>query len=156
VRRTQLFAAAIFVVLGLAAIFVVIPRAVVDAPTSGGLPPSFMPYVAAALATLAALGWLAGELRALRAAHAAHTARAAPESPTAPRADWRFAAAAAGVLGASFLLMSTAGYLAGGAALVAGTLALARAKLVTVVVAAIVAPLALWVLFVHFLATPLP
>jgi hypothetical protein len=152
VRRTQLIAAASLALLGLAAIFVVIPYAVVDAPASSGLPPAFMPYVAAALVTLAALGWLVGELRAARAA------APTPESAPAPAAngDWRFAAAATAVLGVSFLLMSTAGYLIGSIALMAGTMALARVKLVTLVVTAVAAPLVLWFLFVHLLATPLP
>lgn len=149
-RRTELVAAALLVALGLAAIFVVIPYAVVDAPASSRLPPAFMPYVAAALVTLAALGWLVAELRAARAEpHAA--APAAGE-----RSEGRFVAAAAAVLGASFVLMSTAGYLAGAAVLVAGTLAIARARLLTIVVAAVAAPLALWALFVYLLATPLP
>ena len=60
------------------------------------------------------------------------------------------------VLGVSFLLMSTAGYLIGSIALMAGTMALARVKLVTLVVTAVAAPLVLWFLFVHLLATPLP
>src|SRR5690606_3914275 len=41
VRRTELVAAALLVALGLAAIFVVIPYAVVDAPASSRLPPAF-------------------------------------------------------------------------------------------------------------------
>jgi hypothetical protein len=48
------------------------------------------------------------------------------------------------------------GYLAGGAVLVAGTLALARAKLATIVVTAVAAPAVLWALFAYVLATPLP
>ena len=150
-RRTQLIAAASLVALGLLAIFVVIPRAVVAAPSSSGLPPAFMPYVAAALATFAALGWLVGELRATRAEKPG-----AEGVPASSASDWRFAAAAAAVLGVSFVLMSTAGYLAGSIALMAGTMALARVKLVTLVVTAIAAPVVLWVLFVHLLATPLP
>ena len=144
-RRTELIAAASLVVLGVVAIFVVIPYAVVDAPASSGLAPAFMPYVAASLATLAALGWLAGLLRG-----------ASADPTAAAHGDWRFVVAGAAVLGVSFLLMSAFGYLAGGAVLVAGTLALARVKLATIVTAAIVAPVALWLLFVHFLATPLP
>jgi hypothetical protein len=143
----ELIAAASLVVLGVVAIAVVIPTAVVDAPASSGLAPAFMPYAAASLATLAALGWLAGLLR-----------RASPDSTAAAAAkfDWRFVAGGAAVLGVSFLLMSAFGYLAGGAVLVAGTLALARVKLVTIVATAIVAPGVLWLLFAHFLATPLP
>jgi hypothetical protein len=151
VRKTQLIAAASLIVLGLSAIFIVIPYAVVDAPSSSGLSPAFMPYVAASLATLAALGWLVSELRR------ASGDRAAPAAAVAiVDSDWRFVVAGAAVLGVSFLLTSTVGYLAGGAALVAGTLALARAKLATIVATAVIAPVALWVLFVHVLATPLP
>ena len=142
-------AAASLVVLGLVAIFIVIPYAVVDAPASSGLAPAFMPYVAASLATLAALGWLAGLLRGARVDPAA-------AAPAAAKSDWRFVVAGAAVLGVSFLLMSAFGYLAGGAVLVGGTLALARAKLATLVATAIVAPVMLWLLFAHFLATPLP
>ena len=50
----------------------------------------------------------------------------------------------------------TVGYLVGAAALVAGTLALARARLATIVATAVAAPVVLWVLFVYVLATPLP
>ena len=88
-RRTELAAAASLVALGLAAIFVVIPYAVVDAPASSKLPPAFMPYVAAALVTLAALGWLVAELRATRGEPRA----AAPAA--AERSAGRFVAAAA-------------------------------------------------------------
>ena len=146
-RRTELIAAASLVVLGLVAIFIVIPSAVVDAPASSGLAPAFMPYVAASLATLAALGWLAGLLRGA----SADSTAAAPA-----KGDGRFVVAGAVVLGVSFLLMNAFGYLTGGAALVAGTLALARVKLATIVATAVVAPVVLWVLFSHFLATPLP
>lgn len=134
-------------VLGVVAIVIVIPYGVVDAPASSGLAPAFVPYVAASLATVAALGWLAGLLRRATA----HSTAAA-----AAKGDWRFVAAGAAVLGVSLLLMSAVGYLLGGAVLVAGTLALARAKLATIVATAVVAPAVLWLLFVHFLATPLP
>ena len=148
-RRTEVIAAASLVVLGVVAILIVIPSAVVDAPASSGLSPAFMPYVAASLATLAALGWWASGLRGASADSAAAAGAAA-------KSDWRFVVAGAAVLGVSFLLMSTFGYLAGGAVLVAGTLALARARLATIVVTAIAAPVVLWLLFSHFLATPLP
>jgi hypothetical protein len=151
VRRTELIAAASLVVLGVVAIFVVIPSGVVAAPASSGLAPAFMPYVAASLATLAALGWLVSELRGASA-----RSPAAAAAPASTKSDWRFAVAATAVLGVSLLLMSAAGYLAGGAVLVAGTLALARVKLAAIVVTAIVAPAVLWVLFGYFLATPLP
>jgi hypothetical protein len=162
VRRTELVAAASLVVLGLAAIFAVIPYAVVEAPASSKLTPKFMPYVAAALVTLAALGWLVAELRAARAAAGVAAEPRAAEPPAAvavavaERSAARFVAAAAAVLGGSFALMSTAGYLVGAAALVAGTLAIARARLATIVVTAVAAPLVLWALFVYVLATPLP
>ena len=89
-------AAASLVVLGLVAIFIVIPYAVVDAPASSGLAPAFMPYVAASLATLAALGWLAGLLRGAR--------RLGSGRARAAKSDWRFVVAGAAVLGVSFLL----------------------------------------------------
>jgi hypothetical protein len=149
VRRTELIAAASLVALGVVAIFVVIPSGVVAAPASSGLAPAFMPYVAASLATLAALGWLVSELRGASADSPA-------AAPASTKSDWRFAVAATAVLGVSLLLMSAVGYLAGGAVLVAGTLALARVKLAAIVVTAIVAPAVLWVLFAYFLATPLP
>jgi hypothetical protein len=52
--------------------------------------------------------------------------------------------------------MSLFGYLAGAPAIVAGTLLLARVRLVTAVVAAVLTPGALWLLFAKLLATPLP
>jgi hypothetical protein len=60
------------------------------------------------------------------------------------------------VLGASFALMTWLGYVIGGAALVAGVLALARVKWLPLAIAAVTAPVALWLLFVALLATPLP
>jgi hypothetical protein len=72
------------------------------------------------------------------------------------RDRWPFLCAAAVVLGGSYAVMSWLGYWAGGAALVAGTLALARTGLVTLAVTSVVAPLALWLLFARLLATPLP
>jgi hypothetical protein len=145
VRRTELLTAAVLVVLGLATILVVIPQAVDEAPVSGGLSPAFMPYVAAALGTAAALGWLVQLLR-----------HADPEPAAAERGDWRFIGLAVLVLGGAYWLMGVLGFVAGGAALVAGALALARARLATIAGVALVAPAALWWLFAHVLATPLP
>jgi hypothetical protein len=52
--------------------------------------------------------------------------------------------------------MSFFGYLVGGAAVVAGMLLLARVRLSTVVVTAVLAPIAVWLTFAKLLATPLP
>ena len=60
------------------------------------------------------------------------------------------------MLGGAWWLMSNAGYLAGGVALVAGMLLIARANVVTTVATAVLTPVALWALFVVLLATPLP
>jgi hypothetical protein len=121
----------------------VIPRYVAGAPLSGGLSPAFMPYVATGLATLAALGMLIESLRAR-------------EASLATRLNLRFVLASAAVLVASFALMTWVGYVIGGAVLVAGVLALARVKLLPLVIAAVAAPVALWLFFVALLATPLP
>jgi hypothetical protein len=143
VRRAELIVAVALLVGGLLTIAVVIPRYVAGAPLAGGLSPAFMPYVAAGLATLAALGMLVESLRA-------------HEASSVARWNPRFLLASVGVLGASFALMTWLGYVTGGAALVAGVLALARVKLVPLAIAAVVAPAALWLLFVVLLATPLP
>lgn len=143
-RRLDLVVAVTLLVGGLLTIAVLIPRYVAGAPLSGGLSPAFMPYVAAGLATLAALGMLVEALRA----------RDAPFAT--PFLNLRFLAAAAAVLGASYALMAWLGYVIGGAVLVAGLLAVARVKLVPLTVAAVAAPLALWLFFVALLATPLP
>ena len=142
-RRADLIVAVALVVGGLLTIAVVIPRYVTGAALSGGLSPAFMPYVAAGLATLAALGMLVEGLRA----------RAA--SP-ATRLDLRFILASGLVLGASYALMTLFGYVIGGAVLVGGLLALARVKRVPLAIAAVAAPVALWLFFVALLATPLP
>lgn len=143
-RRLDLIVAAALLVGGLLTITVLIPRYVAGAPLSGGLSPAFMPYVAAGLATLAALGMLVEGLRARE------------PSGTVPFLNLRFVAASAAVLGASYALMAWLGYVVGGAALVAGLLALARVKLVPLAVAVVAAPVALWLFFVVLLATPLP
>lgn len=146
-RRVEIVTAALLVVAGLGALGVLIPRYVVGAPASVGLSPKFMPYVAAALATAAALHLLVAAL--LRRNGGGRPAPLTLES-------LRFACAAAVVLGGSYLLMSRLGYLSGAAALVAGVLVVARAKLVTIVVTAVAAPVALWLAFAWLLATPLP
>jgi hypothetical protein len=143
VRRAELIVAVALLVSGLLTIAVVIPRYVAGAPLSGGLSPAFMPYVATGLATLAALGMLIESLRAR-------------EASLATRLNLRFVLASAAVLVASFALMTWVGYVIGGAVLVAGVLALARVKLLPLVIAAVAAPVALWLFFVALLATPLP
>lgn len=126
---------------------VVIPRYVADAAVSGSLSPAFMPYVAAGLGTLAALGLLLAGLRARDASAA---------SPRLMRANLRFLATSAAVLGTSFALLAFFGYLIGGAALMAGLLAVARVKPVPLAIAAVAVPVALWLFFVGLLAMPLP
>lgn len=145
-RRVELVTAALLVVAGLGALGVLIPHYVVGAPASVGLSPRFMPYVAAALATAAALYMLVAALLRRNGDGAAPFALE----------TLRFSCAAAAVLGGSYLLMSRLGYLPGAAALVAGLLAVARTKLVTIVVTAVAAPVALWLAFAWLLATPLP
>jgi hypothetical protein len=147
VRRAELFTAAMLVVAGLGALGVLIPRYVVDAPESVGLSPRFMPYAAAALATASALHLLVAAL--LRGDDSGGPAPFTLE-------NLRFACATAAVLGGSYVLMSLLGYLAGAAALVAGMLLVARAPLLTIVVTAVAAPVALWLVFARLLATPLP
>lgn len=146
-RKDELSIAVALVVAGLLTIAVVIPRYVVGSPIGTGLSPAFMPYVAAGLATLAALGMLL-ESFGRRDASAG--------SAGLTRANLKFLCACAVVLGASYALMSLFGYVAGGVALVAGVLALARVAPMTLAIAAVAAPVALWLLFVGLLATPLP
>lgn len=143
-RRSEVIVAAALVAGGVFSIGVLIPRFVAGAPVGGGLSPAFMPYVAAALATVAALAML---VRALRAGGA----HAEPAG-----SDLRFVGAVAAVLGASYVLMSFAGYLIGGVVLVAGLLKLARVAPVPLAIVAVAAPAALWLLFVGLLAMPLP
>lgn len=144
-RRTELVTAATLVGMGLATIGVLIPRYVADTPGSSVLSPAFMPYVAAALATCAAASLLVDALRGRGGDGAAFT-----------MSHWRFLGASVAVLVGSCALMSLFGYLAGAPAIVAGMLLLARARPVTVVAAALVTPVALWLLFATLLATPLP
>ncbi len=146
-RREEIVVAATLVAAGLLTIAVVIPRYVAGGTVGGGLSPAFMPYVAAGLATLAAFGML---LQGLRRRDAAH------EHARSTRADLRFVGGAAVVLGASYALMISIGYLSGGIVLVAGLLKLARVPAVPLAIAAVAAPVALWLLFVGLLAMPLP
>lgn len=146
-HRNEVIVAATLVAAGLLSIGVLIPRFVAGAPVGGGLSPAFMPYVAAALATVAALAML---VRALRAGDAL-------EAPTrSTLAELRYFVAVAAVLGASYALMSFAGYVIGGIVLVAGLLKLARVAPLPLAIAAVAAPAALWLLFVGLLAMPLP
>lgn len=144
-RKDGLYTAVALLVAGLLTMAVVIPRYVVDGAVGSGLSPAFMPYVAASLATLAALGLLLESLR-----------RRGDGGPRLTRANVVFLCACALVLGASFALMSIFGYVVGGMALVAGLLALARVEPVTLAITAVAAPVALWLLFVGLLASPLP
>jgi hypothetical protein len=146
VRRTEVVTAAILVVLGICAIGVLIPRYVDDAAAGVGLSPRFMPYVAAFMATAAALGLLVGAL--LRRDDGLRSAL--------DGASLRFFGASIAALGGAYVLMSLLGYLVGGAAFVAGTLLVARAKPMTIAVAATVTPTLLWLTFARLLATPLP
>ena len=135
------------VAAGVLTIAVLIPRYVAGAPLGGGLSPAFMPYVAAGLATLAGLGLLIEGVGA-RSANL--------DDARLTRANLLFLSASAAVLTASYVLMSSFGYVLGGSVLVAGLLTLARARLVTIVIAAVVTPVVLWLFFVALLAMPLP
>ena len=146
-RRDELIVAATLVAGGVLTIAVVIPRYVAGGAVGGGLSPAFMPYVAAALVTLSALGMLLQGLR---------RRDAAPEHARLTLANLRFACACALVLGSAYALMTWFGYVAGGIALVAGFLKLARVKAVPLAITAVAAPVALWLLFVGLLAMPLP
>lgn len=148
VRKDELTIAIALVVAGLLTMVVVIPRYVVGGAVGGGLSPAFMPYVAAALATLSALGLLLENLR--------RRDLSGSDGARLTLANLAFLGACVLVLGASYALMSLFGYVAGGIALVAGLLALARVRPVTLAIAAVTAPVALWLLFVVLLATPLP
>jgi hypothetical protein len=145
-QRAEIVTAAALAAFGLVAVLVVIPAGVADAPATGGLPPSFMPYVAATLVTAAALGWLA-EL-ALRPARL--------EQPTPGRGQWSFVAAVVLLLASSLALMGSLGFVPGGALLVGGTLTLARSRPATIAAFAVATPLALWLVFARLLSIPLP
>jgi hypothetical protein len=144
-RRTEILTAALLVLAGVGAIGWLIPHYVADTAASSALPPAFMPYVAAGLVTAAALGWLCSTLR--QGGHG--------DAPLTFR-NLRFLLATLAVLSGACVLMSIAGYIVGGTALVAGMLLVARARPATILVTAISAPAALWALFVQLLATPLP
>jgi hypothetical protein len=144
-RRTDLLTAALLVLAGVGAIGWLIPRYVADTGASSALPPAFMPYVAAGLLTAAALGWLLSTLWQ-------HDQSDTPLT----LGSLRFLLASLAVLCGACVLMNVAGYIAGGTALVAGMLLVARARPVTILVTAVAAPAALWALFVQLLGTPLP
>lgn len=143
-RKDSFIIALALVVAGSLTIAMLIPRYVVGGAVGGGLSPAFMPYVAASLATVSALGMLLESLRRR------------DDGARLTRANALFLGACALVLGAAYSLMSLFGYVAGGIALVAGLLALARVRPVTLVIVAVTAPVTLWLVFVGLLATPLP
>jgi hypothetical protein len=146
-RRDGLVLALVLLVGSLLTMTVLIPRYVASAALGGGLSPSFMPYVAAGLAALAALGMLLEGLRGTDTS-------AAPARLT--RANLGFLALVAAVLGASYVLMTFFGYVAGGVVLMAGLLKLARVAPLQLAIAAVATPVALWLFFVGLLAMPLP
>ena len=146
-HRDELIVAATLVAGGLLTIAVVIPRYVTGGAVGDGLSPAFMPYLAAGLATLAALGVLL---------QGARRRDAGAERARLTRANMRFICGSALVLGASYALMIWLGYLIGGIVLVAGLLKLARVTPVPLAIAAVTAPVALWLLFVMLLGMPLP
>ncbi|MBN1238355.1 MAG: tripartite tricarboxylate transporter TctB family protein [Gammaproteobacteria bacterium] len=146
-RRADLISGALFVALGLVTILVIIPRYVTGGALGANLSPAFMPYVAAALATGAAALLCAGAIKR----------RAGADEPAPlPKGSWIFVATTAGVLAATFALMSYLGYLAGAAAIVAGFMGIARASVRVVVGAAAAFPVVLWLLFDRLLGFPLP
>lgn len=146
-RRDQLIVAVTLIAGGVLMLAVVIPRYVAAGTLAGGLSPAFMPYVAATLATLAACGLLLEDRRG---------SGTSTGDARLTRANLLFLAASAAVLGASYLLMASFGYVIGGAVLVAGLLKLAEVKPLPLAIAAVAAPVALWLFFVALLAMPLP
>jgi tripartite-type tricarboxylate transporter receptor subunit TctC len=111
------------------------------------LSPTFMPYVAAAFGAAALALMLIARLAGgrIEAEQASMSAR-----------SWLFICLAAAVLAAAFTLMDLYGYFFGASAIVAGFMALARAKLWIIVGAGILFPVALWLLFDKLLGFPLP
>jgi tripartite-type tricarboxylate transporter receptor subunit TctC len=121
--------------------------AVASTTESGELPSSFMPYVSAALGL--------GALALMLIARLTRSTRDG-DSVQLTKENWIFICTAAGVLSVSFNLIDRFGYLPGAMALVAGFMALARAKLKVIVGTAILFPIALWLLFDKLLGFPLP
>jgi hypothetical protein len=146
-RRADLISAGVLVALGLIALLYVIPNFVTVGGGSDDLSPAFMPYVAAALATVSMLALLGSRWLRTSTSH-----EAAPFT----RASAAFIAIAIVVLLATFVLLEEVGYRAGAACIVAGFMAMARAGWRATVAAAIVFPLALWGLFDRLLDFPLP
>lgn len=151
-QRAELISAAVLTVLGLVAILWIIPDHVTIGMQSGELSPAFMPYVAAALGT-AAMALLLVVRIARRVAGTPDTDDA---PPPLPRQSWYFIGTASLVLVVTFVLMSGFGYLVGAAAIVAGFMAIARARAKIIVGAAVSFPVALWLLFDKLLGFPLP
>jgi hypothetical protein len=147
VRRAELVIAALFAVLGLVTIFVLVPRYVAGSAPAEDLSPAFMPYVAAALGT--------GAMALLFVTRLLGPAPAEDATPL-PARSWVFIGSSAAVLAGAFVLMDLLGYLAGAAALVAGFLLMVRAGIKVVIGAAVLFPLALWLLFDRLLDFPLP
>ncbi len=146
-RRTDLISAGVLGLLGLLTIFVIIPRQVTQDVGFGDLPPAFMPYVAAVLATAAALLLLVARL-----VRAPETDEPAPLD----RPSWLFVGAACAVLAGALVLMQLLGYLAGAAVLVGGFTAIGGASWKATAGMAVLFPLALWLLFDGVLGFPLP
>jgi hypothetical protein len=145
-RRTELFLAAAFVVLGLVTMLVLIPKYVAGTVATEDLSPAFMPYVAAGLGTGAMALLFLSRLRSSDG-----------DGPIPlPLRSWAFIGTVAALLAAAFALMDRFGYLVGAAALVAGFMLMVRASVRVVLGVAVVLPVALWLLFDKLLDFPLP
>ena len=143
-------AAALIGAFGLATLFVFIPATIGD-PGMDDLSPAFMPQVVAILLTGLAV------LLALRSLRRPAAGDSAGEEPALTRRHAGFVLLAALWLAASFGIVALAGYLAGGAAAVVGTMLLMRIRRpFTIVAVACAAPLVLWAVFWQLLTIPLP
>jgi len=147
-RRTEIISAAVLVLFSSVVIVAVIPTYVAGGGQEIDLPPAFMPYIAAG--TLLLVMIIYGGLRLLR--------RYPDDELAGPIAlgSWLYVAAVVATFVATFVVTSMFGYLAGAPLIVAGFMAIARAKPTVVLGTAIAFPVAIWLFMEKLLGFPLP
>ena len=147
-RRTEVLSAGILVAFGLVTMAVVIPTFVQRGGQLSDLSPAFMPYVAAAGLTLVMAIHLALRLMQRSADDAAPT--------PLPVSSWLYLGAIIVTFAAAYFVTDWFGYLIGGPIMVAGFMAMARARPLVITGTAVVFPIVIWLFMEKLLGYPLP
>ena len=147
-RRTEIIAATVLAAFSLVTILVIIPNYVAGGGHSSDLSPAFMPYVASGIILVAAT---VHGLKRLVRAHPDD----GEEAPL-PAGSFLYLGSIAVTFVAAWIVTANFGYLIGGPVIVAGFMAMARARPIVVAGTAVVFPIAVWLFMEKLLGFPLP